>query len=460
MIRRAPAVVHLAWPSQSPSVNVPNNLHVHLACVNESLNGSPGKGSFTEKVFLDGFALLSGSQTEFPEDAATTDVSWRGITDIHTPDLQYFCALRVLYADGNLIRDCSPLTSLSKLNMLSLSCNNISSIPPWDQQAFVHLRMLDLSFNKLGGSCIRSLQQLCHLEILNLSGNNLSDMCNTDIVFKELRNLSVSTCCLQTHHLPSLQQFPELQQLSLAQNAIGQLLWGGGQSHASCETRTTCFLTNLKVLDLSMNPLMDARTLSSISFVPTVFLHGTPIQAFTRKQYEGKQAKIEPDSELQEGELTPRAEAFQSILNVDTLKEPQQDGTDDEADPTIHAAKELGMDLSLLAIMTPGIRGGTDFSVKSLQFVLEHPIDHDKLGQSVIPRYAKPTTSSRQIARGYQKARVKKENAFSSAPTVEKYQIAKIEHVLARMKERLLHLDVQIRNVHCLPDALSQGPAD
>eukprot|EP00884_Botryococcus_braunii_P014957 jgi/Botrbrau1/23462/Bobra.106_1s0017.2 len=421
MIRRAPAVVHLAWPSQSPSVNVPNNLHVHLACVNESLNGSPGKGSFTEKVFLDGFALLSGSQTEFPEDAATTDVSWRGITDIHTPDLQYFCALRVLYADGNLIRDCSPLTSLSKLNMLSLSCNNISSIPPWDQQAFVHLRMLDLSFNKLGGSCIRSLQQLCHLEILNLSGNNLSDMCNTDIVFKELRNLSVSTCCLQTHHLPSLQQFPELQQLSLAQNAIGQLLWGGGQSHASCETRTTCFLTNLK---------------------------------------EGKQAKIEPDSELQEGELTPRAEAFQSILNVDTLKEPQQDGTDDEADPTIHAAKELGMDLSLLAIMTPGIRGGTDFSVKSLQFVLEHPIDHDKLGQSVIPRYAKPTTSSRQIARGYQKARVKKENAFSSAPTVEKYQIAKIEHVLARMKERLLHLDVQIRNVHCLPDALSQGPAD
>jgi hypothetical protein len=41
-----------------------------------------------------GFQLLSGSQTDFPEDAAAADVSGRKFTDIRAADLKHFCNLR------------------------------------------------------------------------------------------------------------------------------------------------------------------------------------------------------------------------------------------------------------------------------------------------------------------------------------------------------------------------------
>jgi hypothetical protein len=132
---------------------------------------------------------------------------------------------------------------------------------------------------------------------------------------------------------------------------------------------------------------------------------------------------------------------------------------DEESDPTIQAAKELGMDLSLLAIMTPGIRGGTEFSIKSLKFVLDHPGDRPSLGPAIIPRFSKSTASSRQFASARRKKEVKSEvkHRAHDTPTAEGRQLAKIEHVLARMKERLLRVDAQIRKLNCLPTA---GPKD
>jgi Leucine-rich repeat (LRR) protein len=86
----------------------------------------------------------------------------------------------VLYADVNLIHACSPLTTLSKLSLLSLSCNNIRSVQFLDQHTFPLLRVLNLSFNQLDSTCLSALQRLCHLETLNLSGRNtlLEVRCN------------------------------------------------------------------------------------------------------------------------------------------------------------------------------------------------------------------------------------------------------------------------------------------
>lgn len=128
---------------------------------------------------------------------------------------------------------------------------------------------------------------------------------------------------------------------------------------------------------------------------------------------------------------------------------------DDQTDPTLRAAMQLGMDLSLLAIMTPGQRGRTDFSVKSLKFVDAHLTSQGQAGACVMPQFAKPTASSQQCAKPPHKARNKSSSKRAErgvSPSARGHHIAKIEHVLARMKSRLVGIENKIRKMNQSPD--------
>lgn len=182
----------------------------------------------------------------------------------------------MLCAVGNYIPDILPLTSLRKLNVLSLSCNSISSVRPLETHSFPKLRVLDLSYNNLSGRCLTALQQLDQLQTLSLSGkkliqiknvglmwplmvvgishtfaltagNDLSDMTTSDNMFYCLKNLVLSNCRLQSHHLPCLRQFPRLQHLTLTQNSISPLVWDSEPSPGGSETPAVCPLTALMV---------------------------------------------------------------------------------------------------------------------------------------------------------------------------------------------------------------------
>lgn len=52
-------------------------------------------------VLVAGFALLSGAQCEFPEDASAVDVSWKGYTGILSSDLRHFHNIRYAYFRAN-----------------------------------------------------------------------------------------------------------------------------------------------------------------------------------------------------------------------------------------------------------------------------------------------------------------------------------------------------------------------
>jgi internalin A len=80
--------------------------------------------------------------------------------------------LRVLYLQSNAITDISSLKKLSKLEILSLSGNQIKSISALS--SLTNLKYLDLSTNKI--SSINALKKLTGLENLYLQRNSISDI--------------------------------------------------------------------------------------------------------------------------------------------------------------------------------------------------------------------------------------------------------------------------------------------
>ncbi|XP_015206814.1 leucine-rich repeat neuronal protein 4 [Lepisosteus oculatus] len=170
----------------------------------------------------------------------TTCIVWKTESKITNNQISNFMNTE----NNNLIIDlshknlynlsCGILSDL-KIEILNISNNNIIEIPPCLPPT---LKTLDLSRNNILYLTDHSLQNLTHLHNLILHGNDIKEVFLKQVVNLELLDLSYN----RLQAFPHAPQWPKLQYLSVARNAIGTV-----------NLRDLEAMPILKHLDLSQN---------------------------------------------------------------------------------------------------------------------------------------------------------------------------------------------------------------
>ena len=218
-------------------------------------------------VTLDGFLLLTGGQTDDPEDLRSVNLSSLGISAIVNDDLCFFANLKILDLSDNSLPPETCMQSLSclpRLTQLNLACNNLAtfSLPLDEKPIFPCLEKLDLSFNQLQGETLAALAlNAPRLRKLDLSHNCISSIATEIQLFSRLTDLNLDANDLvQYDQWRALELLPLLKRLSLGQNRIRRLenccVNDAGQS--------TVGFASLEWLDLSDNNIKRIDDISRV----------------------------------------------------------------------------------------------------------------------------------------------------------------------------------------------------
>lgn len=175
--------------------------------------------------------------------------------------------LEVILLPGNKISDVSPLSGLTNLRILDLGFNQITNIEPLS--TLDNLDFLGLSFNNI--SDIRPLNKLNNLQSLFLSVNKISDI-STLSGLSELTRLYLDAN--EINDISALSSLTKLQELRLHENELNDINALSGLTELeilnlnNTGTRDISALgglTKLEELNLSGNKLSDIRILSSLT---------------------------------------------------------------------------------------------------------------------------------------------------------------------------------------------------
>jgi len=149
------------------------------------------------------------------------------------------------------------------LELLELAFNEIHKVKILKVASFSTLQYLDLSWNYLKGDSVTVVGKLTGLKMLNLSSNRINEFELDDDDFPNLLHLKMISNKLKSSCFHQLKKIECLQELFLNDNQIKQIpLLGDGQSHIA--------LSNLRLLDLSDNPISEETKLVPAASFPSL----------------------------------------------------------------------------------------------------------------------------------------------------------------------------------------------
>ena len=283
----------------------------------EELSVSNGQGSLACITELKNLKKLTVQNTSLDAETLQAIFGHTGLTSLTLRDcgltsLSGFEGLtEVTYLDlgGNILRNLSPLSSLSKLQVLKLDHNAIEELTAL--QSLTSLLDLDLSYNSIVSlaplSAVRSLQKL------NLQSNNIVDvtaigkltaLTHLDLSHNMIEFISVLYSCKNLSELlisnnkitniQPLTQCSKLERLDFSHNSVASLpTWNknallyaiDGSHNKLTNVKSLSGLTNLCTVTLDYNSsLSDVKPLTKCPNLGVLSVYGTKVRdisAFT-----------------------------------------------------------------------------------------------------------------------------------------------------------------------------------
>lgn len=203
------------------------------------------------------------------------DVSGNEISDIH--NLRYMDSIQRLDLSDNLVTDIGPLSTMYDLKALHLNNNPLTSFKD-PLSGLENLRELAVGYCNISFDDIISLRYLGELSYLDISGTDPT--LHTIATLTNLRTLVMENCYLATKDISLLNSLVNLEELSIANNAIKKEGYGTGLSAEALVNLHTLYLggnafndvpdftgfTALKHLDLTYS--YDLLSIDSLAALP------------------------------------------------------------------------------------------------------------------------------------------------------------------------------------------------
>lgn len=248
------------------------------------------------------------------------------------------------------------------LELLELAFNEIRQVKIHNIDSYNTLQYLDLSWNYISGDSLPMLGKLKNVRMLNLSSNRIDEFEIDYDDFPNLFHLKMKSNRLKSGCFHQFKKIESLQELYLNDNQIQQIpLLGDDQSHIA--------LSNLRLLDLSDNPIREEAKLVPAASFPSLqklFILRTQIVRTTKgdppllKEYLTNRIGIElkrtEDNEL----YTKRSPLMQHSIKIDDKIPKVVRSTVDER------IKNYRAELAIETKMKQAIEAGEDTPVLSV----------------------------------------------------------------------------------------------
>ena len=187
--------------------------------------------------------------------------------------------LRTLVLDSNQISDISPLSGLTNLRSLSVGSNQISDISPLSKLN----NLIDLGLSDNNISDIRPLSELNPLQTLALANNKISDIS----ALRGLTNLlHLHLDSTEINDISDLSGLTKLTVLALSDNDLSDIHALRGLTNLNTlnlnatglsDISVLSSLTNLTSLELSLNEISDISVLSKLTKLQGLYLSANKI---------------------------------------------------------------------------------------------------------------------------------------------------------------------------------------
>ncbi|VDK72824.1 unnamed protein product [Litomosoides sigmodontis] len=239
---------------------------------------------------------------ELYPDLEYLDLSFNEIDVLDVKIFKYQTKLRVLRLRGNQLSSIQPdsFVGLSQLQMLDLSANRLTQLDPFSFPELSHLRELTVSSNLLTTllpdtfAGLKNLQQLdlsnnrlhtiarhlfhdvSTLRLLDLSHNNLSKIeADTFVNLTSLKHLDLSSNSLADLSFNGLNS---LRYLNISCNSVRQI---SASSYRSLSLLRELDLSSNQVLELATSSLDGLNSLEVLRMTNEPYLHSIKLNAFS-----------------------------------------------------------------------------------------------------------------------------------------------------------------------------------
>ncbi|TPX53148.1 hypothetical protein SeMB42_g00935 [Synchytrium endobioticum] len=222
-------------------------------------------------VELDGPWILHHASADSPDSVTALDLTGQAFKSVSVDDMALFTSLRILMAGETVNLPFIAVTTFSALWQLHMPCCGFTSLTKSLEGKFELLEMIDLSYNHLKSSALTPLSQLSALRHLDLTCNDITKIpANIAQGFPKLQCLILDKNGVSSEHdLKTLGQLCCLEKLSLNDNKITSLSLFSQEAEANPDQKYLGF-TSLTDLDIRSNRLASAEAIMSIAYLPAL----------------------------------------------------------------------------------------------------------------------------------------------------------------------------------------------